>query len=213
LQEISVNVNRTYAGPREPFQTQLAPLRVEVRMRPLLVTLTLVLVAAPAHAQTVNSRSSFSAIGGSGTTYDDEGSLGKGWLIGGAYDHVLFGTTRVELSAELLTHNRDSGYFQSTGNTAIAGVSLLHRFGKGNAQPYVFGGVTLGHHAGTNTFVTARVHLSTTNPGTRFGFGLALRSGDRIEISPELRMNSFFTSTDSDVWMVPSFGLRIGWRL
>ena len=89
-------------------------------MRPLLAALTLVLFASSAHAQTLEPRGSFSAIGGSGTTYDDESSLGKGWLIGGAYDRVLVGTTRIEASAELLTHNRDSGYFQSTGNTASA---------------------------------------------------------------------------------------------
>lgn len=182
-------------------------------MRPLLAALTLVLFASSAHAQTLEPHGSFSAIGGSGTTYDDESGLGKGWLIGGAYDRVLFGTTRIEASAELLTHNRDSGYFQSTGNTAIAGVSLLHRFGRGNAQPYAFGGLTIGHHSGTNRLDTRSVPASSTNTGTRFGFGMAFRAGQRLEISPELRMNTFFTNSDSDPWTLPSFGVRIGWRM
>lgn len=182
-------------------------------MRPLLAALTVVLFASSAHAQTLESRASFSAIGGSARTYDDESSLGGGWLIGGAYDRVLFGTTRVEVSAELLTHNRDSGYFQSTGNTAIAGASLLHRFGRGNAQPYVFGGLTIGHHSATNTLVTDSAAVSSTNPGTRFGFGVAVRAGERLEISPEVRMNTFFTDTDSDPWTLLSFGVRIGFRM
>lgn len=182
-------------------------------MRPLLAAVTVVLLASPVCAQPRESRVSFSSIGGVGKTYDDEGSLGKGLLIGCAIDRVVIGTTRLEGSIELLTHDRESGFFESTGQSVIAGLSVVHRFGRGSGQPYVFGGMTLGHHAGTNTFSADHFPVSSTNAGTRFGFGIALRAGAKVEISPELRMNSFFTSRDSDPWMVPSFGMRVGWRL
>jgi len=185
-------------------------------MRPLIATV-LCLCAASAYAQAPPPKqgpppkNSFSVIGGAGTTYDDESSLGRGMLLGAAYDRVLFGTTRADFSVELLTHDRDSGYFQSIGRTVIGGVSLLHRFGRGDVQPYVFGGVTAGYHTGTNTFATEPFPVSSTRTGTRLGFGIAFR-GEHVEISPELRMNGFFTRDDSDPWMAPSFGLRVGWR-
>lgn len=191
-------------------------------MRPLLaLLLCVVATSAYAHPPTTTPtaarapapapKNSLSVVGGVGKTYDDEGSLGRGLLLGAAYDRVLFGTTRADFSVELLTHDRDSGAFQSIGRTVIGGVSLLHRFGRGSVQPYAFGGLTAGHHVGTNTFATDRFPLSSTRTGTRFGFGIAFR-GQHLEVSPELRMNGFFTGNDSDPWMMPSFGMRIGWR-
>src|SRR5690242_13341746 len=166
-------------------------------MRPLIATV-LCLFATSAYAQPAPAKNAtpqrnlLSVIGGSGTTYDDESSLGRGMLLGAAYDRVLFGTTRADFSLELLTHDRDSGYFQSIGRTVVGGVSLLHRFGRGDVQPYVFGGITAAYHAGTNTFGMDPIRVSSTRPGTRLGFGMAFR-GEHVEISPELRMNGFFT--------------------
>jgi hypothetical protein len=34
----------------------------------------------------------------------------------------------------------------------------------------------------------------------------------RFEVSPEFRMNGFFIDNDSNPWMVPSFGVRVGYR-
>ena len=174
-------------------------------------SLALLLVSTTTLAQGQESRGSVSAIGGVAKTLDDEGSLGRGWLIGGAFDHIVFGKTRAEVSLELLTHDRDSGYFLSNGQTIIGGLSLLRRFGSGGAQPYLFGGLTLGHHSGTNHFDGSPVKLSNTDAGLRFGFGVAIRAGQRLEISPEIRMNGFFVDNDSDPITLPSFGVRVGW--
>ena len=35
---------------------------------------------------------------------------------------------------------------------------------------------------------------------------------ERLEVSPEFRMNGFFVDSDSSPWMVPSFGVRVGYR-
>jgi hypothetical protein len=182
-------------------------------MRTAVCALLVAMSAASAHAQPRESRSSINVIAGAGKTFDDEGSLGRGWLVGGAVDRVLFGTTRAEFTLELLTHDRDTGYFQANGRTAIAGASLVHRFGRGQAQPYVFGGITAGHHSGTARFIDTRVSRSNNDIGLRFGVGMAIRAGTRFEISPELRMNGFFIDNDSDPAVLPSVGVRFGIRL
>ena len=183
-------------------------------MRSLLFVLMLMLAAAPLHAQ--ESRGSVSAIGGFGKTWDDEGSLGSGWLVGGAVDRAFFGnragTTRIEFSAEVLTHDRNEGYFLSEGQTVVGGLSLVQRFGSGGAQPYVAGGLTIGHHSGTNTFVDERFPISSTDAGFRGAFGIAFRAGQRMEISPEIRLNGLFVDNDSDPVTIISFGVRVGWR-
>jgi hypothetical protein len=163
-------------------------------------------------AQPLDSRSTVSAIGGFGKTYDDEGSLGGGWLAGGAFDRVVFGRTRAEVSLEVLTHDRDAGYFQSRGRTIVTGVSLLRRFGNSRAQPYLFGGLTAGHHSGTNVFDGSPVERSSLDAGMRFGAGVAIRAGRRLELSPEFRLNGFFIDNGADPATLLSFGLRVGWR-
>jgi hypothetical protein len=188
-----------------------------LRARLILVALSHCVVlstfAVTASAQPADSRSTVSAIGGFGKTYDDEGSLGHGWLAGGAIDRVVFGRTRAEVSLDVLTHDRDAGYFQSRGQTIITGLSLLRRFGSGGAQPYVFGGVTLGHHSGTNVFNGTPVERSNLDAGVRFGAGVAIRAGRRLEVSPEFRLNGFFIDNDADPASLLSFGVRFGWRL
>lgn len=181
-------------------------------MRAGLLGFAILLIAAGASAQPAAARGSVSAIGGFGKTFDDEGSLGRGWLIGGAVDRVVFGKTRAEVSLEVLTHDRDAGYFLSNGRTIIGGVSLVHRFGSGGAQPYVFAGLTAGHHSGTNTFSGQPVSLSSTDAGMRYGVGVAIRAGARYEISPEFRVKGFFVDNDADPVTLFSFGVRVGWR-
>lgn len=179
-------------------------------MRAQVIALTVCLVASPLYAQSISSRGSASAVGGVATTYDDESRLGRGWLAGGALDHVVFGTTRAEVSVEVVTHDRASGYLQSSGQTVIGGVSVVQRFGKGSTQPYVLGGLTVAHHSATNTFAGDARKVSQTTAGMRFGAGVAFRAGDRLELGPELRINSFFGG--SDLWLLPSVGMRVGWR-
>jgi hypothetical protein len=179
------------------------------------MVLVLMLAATPLYAQ--ESRGAISAIGGFGKTWDDEGSLGSGWLAGGAVDRTIFGNkaggTRLELSAEVLSHNRNAGYFLSEGQTVVGAFSLVQRFGSGGTQPYVAGGLTLGHHSGTNTFNGERVPLSVTNGGFRGAFGVAFRAGQRMEISPEFRLNGFFVDSDPEPVTILSFGIRVGWRM
>jgi opacity protein-like surface antigen len=182
-------------------------------MRIAILCSTLFLATAgTAAAQPPEPRNAVTGTAGVAKTYDDEGSIGRGWLIGGAVERVLFGTTRAELSLELVTHDRDTGHFAAEGTTTICGVSLVHRFGRRSVQPYVLGGVTLGHHSGKSSFDDLRFTASSTDLGLRYGGGVSVVVNERLEVSPEFRMNSFFVDDDSNPWMVPSFGVRIGYR-
>lgn len=178
----------------------------------ILCTMVFLATAATAAAQPGESGTSVTAITGVAKTYDDEGSIGRGWLVGGSVERVLFGTTRLEGSLELVTHSRDTGHFAAEGDTIIVGLSLVHRFGRRTVQPYVLGGVTIGHHSGKSSFDDLRFTASTTDFGVRFGGGVAVVVNERFEVSPEFRMNSFFVDDDSSPWMVPSFGVRVGYR-
>jgi opacity protein-like surface antigen len=79
-------------------------------------------------------------------------------------------------------------------------------------QPYVLGGVTIGHHSGKSSFDDLRFTASSTDFGLRFGGGVAVLVNQRLEVSPEFRMNGFFIDNDSNPWMIPSFGIRLGYR-
>ena len=133
-------------------------------MRSILFAVALGVITTPLYAQSHEPRQAISVIGGTGATYDDEGSLGRGGLAGGAFERVLFGNVRVQLSLELLTHDRATGFFQSSGQTVTGGVSLVQRFGRGGAQPYAFGGLTAGRHSGTSVFDTQRFPSRTAAP-------------------------------------------------
>ena len=178
----------------------------------IFCTAVLISAAGTAAAQPAESRTSISGITGVAKTYDDEGSIGRGWLIGGSIERVLFGTTRLEGSLEWVTHSRDTGHFAAEGDTVIGGLSLVHRFGRRTVQPYVLGGVTVGHHSGKSSFDELRFTASSTDVGLRFGGGAAVMLNERFEVSPEFRMNGFFIENDSNPWMIPSFGIRLNYR-
>ena len=151
----------------------------------IFCTAMLMSATGTAAAQPVESRTSASGIAGVAKTYDDEGRIGRGWLIGGSVERVLFGTTRLEGS---------------------------HRFGRRTVHPYVLGGVTIGHHSGKSRFDDLSFTPSSTDAGLRFGGGVAVLLNQRFEVSPGFRMNEFFLDNDSNPWTIPSFGIRLGYR-
>ena len=179
-------------------------------MRIVLLAFLIMCVSSAAHAQAPAPKTSFSLIAGGAQTFDDESSLGRGWLVGVAIDRVLAGSTRVEGSLEFVTHDRTQGFFLAEGHTLIGGVSLVQRFGHGRIQPYGFTGLTAGHHSGSTTFGDLHTEASSTDWGWRAGVGLTFRAGSRYEISPELRMNGFFIDSDSHPATLPSIGVRFG---
>jgi hypothetical protein len=63
-------------------------------------------------AQTLTRPSwSLGATAGGGKTWDDEGSIGSGWLIGGYLQRRLGERMDLEVAADLLRHERNTGPF------------------------------------------------------------------------------------------------------
>jgi hypothetical protein len=164
-----------------------------------------------AFAQTAESRGSAAAIVGGGRTWDDEGQIGSGLAAGGRVDWRLIGNTRAEAAIEVLAHDRND-VFQAHGHTALASASIVQRFGRRAAQPYVLGGLTIAHHSGTTRFNDLAVVHTSTDSGYHFGGGLAVRVGQRFEIGPEARFYIINISNDSDPAWANWFGVRFGVR-
>jgi opacity protein-like surface antigen len=171
----------------------------------------LLLLAAPVFAQgKTDFSSTASGVVGLGKTWDDEGQIGSGPLVGARIDRRLFGNSFLEVSIDNLGHDR-SDRFEANGHTTLFAASLVQRFGSANAQPYVLGGVAIAHHTGTAGFPELGLinETSSTDPGFLFGGGIAFPIARRIEIGPEGRFLILKAATDS----APAFQYWVGARV
>jgi hypothetical protein len=187
-------------------------------MRILACSLILVVSgsAADLAAQPIShtdSRGSIAGVFGGGRTWDDEGSLGAGPVVGGRVQWRLFGTTSVEASVDALSHDRRGGFFEAEGRTLFLGATLLHRFigdESMRAQFYVLGGLHVAKHSGSTTFDVVRRGHASADPGYHFGGGVAIRVGERVELGPEARFYMMQAGNDSDPGMAYWVGGRLG---
>ena len=185
-----------------------------------LILIALITLALPslAVAQSDHPQGSLSAVAGGGQTWDDEGSLGGGFVFGARADYRLWGKTYGEIAVDVLTHDRDVGYFKADGRTTFLTASLIRRFGEGRAQPYILGGGLIAWHSATLTFGSGVPEQmvssdeSSTNGGFTFGTGVLVRAGDRVELGPELRLLGMFVGDDSDPATAYWVGIRVAYR-
>jgi hypothetical protein len=178
-----------------------------------LLVMLLLSSAPPARAQTTTPSGTIAGIAGGGKTWDDEGQIGSGALIGLRAERRLFGRTFAEVAVDYLRHER-TGRFSAEGHTVLVSGTLIQRFGTGGAQPYVLGGVTLARHRGTYGFPEDGIEYSTgsTDTGFAFGGGLAVRVGQRFEVGPEARLLTLASDDDSSPAFVYWIGGRFGVR-
>jgi hypothetical protein len=179
----------------------------------LLAVLVLVALALPASAQTTSPESAWTFGGtlGYGRTWDDEGSIGSGWLLGGYADRRLWTKTDLELAVDILSHKR-SDTFVADGTTTHVSAGLSRRFGNRSASGFVVGGGTVAFHDGTTGFSDGsfRTEHQSVNPGWFAGGGFAVRTGTNVEIGPVVRITMMQIDNDSDPWSTITAGLRIG---
>ena len=181
----------------------------------LVTCVSIALTSGSAAAQSgAPSRLSLGATGGFGQTWDDEGSIGTGWLAGACGDVRLLSHTDAEFSVDWLRHDRSTGAFQAEGHTTFVSAALRQRFGGDRANGYVLGGVTLGAHTGTAGFPAENLinHNSSTHGGFMFGGGLSFRVGERMELGPVIRIAVLGANVDSDPASAIMAGFRIGLR-
>jgi Outer membrane protein beta-barrel domain len=170
-------------------------------------------LSAGADAQTLEKRGAVGVVVGGGRTWDDEGGLGAGRLVGGRIDWRLFGSTHVEVSFDSLRHLRTGGFFEAEGRTFFVGGSLVKRFGAAAVQPYVLGGYHLARHAGSTTFDGMPRNEDSTGHGYHVGGGIAVRFRERFDLGPEVRFYMIQPKDDSDPAMAYWIGARFGFRL
>ncbi len=170
-------------------------------------------LAENAAAQASESRWTLGATGGFGRTWDDEGGIGSGWLIGGYVDRRLSKNVDVEVAADLLK-NRRTDSFEADGHTTYLSAQLIRRFGRRDANFFLMGGGALAIHEGTTGFSDGSFHQehSSTNPGFIFGAGMSFHIANNLEIAPIVRMTMMQIDDDSDPWSAITAGIRIGFR-
>jgi len=184
-------------------------------MRLQVLTLGLLLaVPTVAPAQVADdSRWTFGGTAGVGRTWDDEGSIGSGWLAGGYVERRLSKNVGVEVAADVLA-NRRTDAFEANGHTTYLSAELIRRFGSREANFFLMGGGALALHTGTTGFSDGsfRSERSSTSPGFMFGAGLSFRTPNNLEIAPIARMTIMSIENDSEPWSSISGGIRIGFR-
>lgn len=164
-------------------------------------------------AQPSEPRWTIGATGGFGRTWDDEGGIGSGWLIGGYVDRRLSQNVDLEVAADLLT-NRRTDAFEADGHTTYLSAQIVRRFGSREANFFLMGGGALAIYQGTTGFSDGsfRTEHSSTNPGFMFGAGMSFHAARNLEIAPIVRMTLMQIDSDSDPWSTITAGLRIGFR-
>jgi hypothetical protein len=151
---------------------------------------------------------------GGGSTWDDEGSIGSGWLAGAYVGRRLSEHVDVEFAADLLRHERNTGRFgfQAEGHTTYVSAVLVRRFGPPAANVFLLGGGTLGIHRGNAGLADtpALNENHSTNVGFIFGGGFSVRLRHNVEIAPLVRWTLMRISDDADPWSSIMAGVRIG---
>jgi hypothetical protein len=175
--------------------------------------LALFLLLAPSGvaAQTTDPTWTVGGTGGWARTWDDEGSIGTGWVLGGYTDRRLSKHVDLEVAADLVANKRTDS-FRADGKTGYLSAHLIRRFGSRDANGFVMGGPALAIHRGTTRFSDGTFHneQKSVNGGWMFGGGLAFRTRNGIEIAPIVRMTLMQIDDDSDPWSIFSLGVRVG---
>lgn len=177
----------------------------------VLLLAALGLTPAIAAAQTTDPKWTFGGTGGWGKTWDDEGGIGSGWLVGGYVDRKLSKNVDLDFAADLLSNKRTDN-FEADGKTTYLSAQVIRRFGSRQANGFVMGGGALAVHDGITQFSDGsfRTEHTSTNPGLIFGGGLSFRTGNDIEIAPIVRMTLMFIEDDSDPWSSITVALKVG---
>ena len=178
----------------------------------LLAALLFLTLAPSAAAQAPTAPSwTFGATAGFARTWDDEGSIGNGWLLGGYADRRLSRNVDLELAADVVRNERADS-FVTDGTTTYLSAQVIRRFGPRRSNCFIMAGPALALYKGETGFSDGsfKTERSSVNPGLIFGGGLSFRTGNDIEIAPIIRITLMRIDTDSDPWSAFTYGLRVG---
>jgi hypothetical protein len=146
------------------------------------VVLALILATVPVAAQWGFKREVFGAVG-AGSTYDDEGSLGRGINGGGGIGYRLTPRLGFEAEVNAFRSKRDFGPpiapFEHSG-AHFMGNALLH-VNRGRAQFYLIGGAGVLHIHNTGT------NRSHNGLSIDLGLGIKIFVTPHVYIRPDAR--------------------------
>jgi opacity protein-like surface antigen len=153
--------------------------------------LCFLLLAPTVLAQNYASRGEvFGSIGG-GKTYDDEGSLGSGFDVGGGVGFRLTPRFGVEGQINRLDYKRDfSSGVRFEGTALFTTANVLYHFTTSQAQPYVIGGLGFVHHENRSRFPGDNSLPTRTSNGfaKNFGAGVKIFLNKKFSLRPEFRV-------------------------
>lgn len=128
---------------------------------------------------------------GGGKTYDDEGSLGNGFDIGGGVGFRLTPKFGVEGQVNRIAYKRDfSSGVRFAGTAVFTTANVLYHFSRSQAQPYVVGGVGFVHHENRSRFPEDSFLPKRTSNGfaKNFGAGVKIFLSKNFSLRPEFRV-------------------------
>ena len=176
------------------------------------MVLTIVLAqSAPPPAATQPS-TSVGVLVGHGRTWDDEGSIGGGVAIGGAVEYRFRPKLSVNGAVERLAHDRDTGFLHFSGRTVFATIGATYHFAATGVSPYVGGGFGGAFYKGTLGNADTVAHRSSTSTLGYGSAGVDVPIGDRLVISPDVRITLCQPPDDFAPWSAIRFGIKASVR-
>jgi outer membrane protein W len=159
---------------------------------------------------------SIAVLAGHGRTWDDEGSIGRGAAIGGSVEYRFRPRLSVNGAVERLAHERDTGFLKFSGRTVFATIGVTYHFAATGVSPYVGGGFGGAFYDGElrDSFAAppeTRPRSSTSTLG--YGnAGVDIPLGDRLVISPDVRIALCQPQDDFAPWSTIRFGVKAAFR-
>ena len=152
---------------------------------------------------------------GHGKTWDDEGSIGSGVLLGAGLEWELNGHWSIGGRIERLAHHRQTGgHLAFDGTTLFATAEVRYRMGRADVRPYLVTGYGLAHFQGrlSNRAAPETRDRQSTSGTVVGGGGVEITLGRRLLLVPEVRMQICQPSADFATWLAIRAGVSVGWR-
>ena len=178
-----------------------------------LILTTVLAQSAPPPASLGST--SVSVLAGQGRTWDDEGSIGSGFAIGGGVEYRFRPRLSVNGAVERLAHDRDTGFLHFSGRTVFVTLGATYHVAARGVSPYVGGGFGGAFYKGTlNDDIAgdAVLHRSSTSTLGYGNAGVDIPIGHRVVISPDVRITFCQPQDDFAPWSVIRFGVKASVR-
>ena len=179
------------------------------------LVLTAVLAQSAPPPPATHPATSVGVLVGHGRTWDDEGGIGSGAAIGGSVEYRFRPKLSVNGAVERLAHERDTGFLKFSGRTVFATIGVTYHFAATGVSPYVGGGFGGAFYEGTLADDIAGdlvVHRNSTSTLGYGNAGIDIPIGDRLVISPDVRVTLCQPQDDFAPWSAIRFGVKAAVR-